>query len=91
MITSIIIQLVAEWGKSAYDINNGECDEFAMEVIERMGGYQTGITEQSEPLESKYGGHVWIVWNNHHYDAECPNGVQNFEQLPIFVNRESNG
>nr|WP_305910549.1 hypothetical protein [Methylomarinum sp. Ch1-1]MDP4523309.1 hypothetical protein [Methylomarinum sp. Ch1-1] len=28
--------------------------------------------------------HVWIVHNKRHYDAECPEGVDNFFDLPLF-------
>jgi len=29
-------------------------------------------------------GHVWIYYDNKHYDVECPNGVSNAWELPIF-------
>jgi hypothetical protein len=29
-------------------------------------------------------GHVWITFEGRHYDAECPQGVQYFTDLPIF-------
>lgn len=28
--------------------------------------------------------HTWIFYNGKHYDVECPNGVTNFFDLPIF-------
>lgn len=28
--------------------------------------------------------HVWIVHNGRHYDAECPEGVDNFFELPLI-------
>lgn len=28
--------------------------------------------------------HVWIYYNGKHYDAETPNGVSNWTELPIF-------
>ena len=28
--------------------------------------------------------HVWIVLNGRHYDAECPQGVDNFFELPLL-------
>ena len=31
-----------------------------------------------------FGGHVWFVCDKRHYDAECPAGVDNFFDLPIF-------
>jgi hypothetical protein len=31
-----------------------------------------------------FGYHNWIVLDNRHYDAECPGGVENFFDLPLF-------
>jgi len=31
--------------------------------------------------------HDWIFYNGKHYDAECPEGVDNFMDLPIFKKR----
>lgn len=31
-----------------------------------------------------FGGHVWIVSGQMHYDAECPDGVASFFDLPLF-------
>lgn len=28
--------------------------------------------------------HVWIVYNKRHYDSECPEGVDNFFELPLI-------
>ncbi len=28
--------------------------------------------------------HVWIVYKGKHYDAECPEGVDNFFELPLI-------
>lgn len=31
-----------------------------------------------------FGTHIWLVCEKRHYDAECPDGVDNFFDLPIF-------
>lgn len=31
-----------------------------------------------------FGGHIWISDGNLHYDAECPDGVASFFDLPLF-------
>lgn len=31
-----------------------------------------------------FGYHVWISYDGRHYDAECPEGVDNFFELPLF-------
>lgn len=28
--------------------------------------------------------HWWLYYNGYHYDAECPEGVQSEESLPVF-------
>jgi hypothetical protein len=30
------------------------------------------------------GYHCWMYHENKHYDAECPDGVENFFDLPFF-------
>jgi len=42
-----------------------------------------GFTEQ-QVWDINPGGHLWIILNNRHYDAECPDGVDNFFELPFF-------
>ena len=44
-ITEIIQCNVASWGKSSYDINNGDCENFALVVLKAMGfEHQTNST-----------------------------------------------
>lgn len=31
-----------------------------------------------------FGSHIWLTFEKRHYDAECPEGVNNFLDLPIF-------
>lgn len=83
-VNKIITQVIDEFGKSAYDINCGECEDFAMRVIELMGGYSPVLTDMSLNIESEFGGHVWIEYNNRYYDAECLGGVADYRNLPIF-------
>lgn len=42
-------------------------------------------TELIEKLGSRsFPGHVWIYYDDKHYDAEAPNGVESLFDLPIF-------
>jgi len=95
--------------KSPYEINNGDCEEFAMEVLSDLGGYSDNTFEfttenfsdewrviqpgfksdfgelpESVKKEIDLPGHVWIYHKDRHYDAEAPDGVKNFLNLPIF-------
>lgn len=31
-----------------------------------------------------FGAHVWILYDDKHYDAECEEGVESFFELPLF-------
>ena len=105
------IKLFTELGnvKNAYQINNGRCEEFAMDAIDDLGGYSNETYElTTEDFGDEWGtvqpgfksdfgnlpesikkeidlpGHVWIFHKGKHYDAERPDGVKNFFNLPIF-------
>lgn len=128
---SHIIQLISkeyeeEYQTSTWDINNGLCEDFAQDVIEKMGGYNDNLFEVagdmffnmrdpefalenwSDTLETDYGvwgvnllkkwgyppnvnledvddelNHTWIYYNGKHYDAEAPNGVRKWYDLPL--------
>ena len=87
-ITSRIKNLITEYNKSPYDINNGECEDFAMTIINRMGGYSdtlTVVATTEEYWDRGYPGHIWLLCNGRHYDAECPHGVTRWQYLPIFA------
>jgi hypothetical protein len=89
MIIQIIKKLVAEWDKDPYDINNGDCEPFAIEVIKRMGGYQDVLFELTSDnfVEDRLlPDHVWVYYKGRHYDAECPEGVDSWKDLPLFQN-----
>jgi len=64
---------------------NGEDDEWDQELLRKYWPAcrpTHGVTWQQA---NEYGlpRHVWIVYNNRHYDAECPQGVDNIFALPL--------
>jgi hypothetical protein len=65
-----------------YMINNGNCDEFAEDIINLIGGtlLETDFDSSNGP------DHIWVYHNKKHYDAETPGGVSNWKSLPIFNN-----
>lgn len=83
-ITREIGKLVREYNKSPYEINNGECEDFAMNIIERMGGYSDELTDNATP-DMGLPGHYWIEYKGVCYDAECSSGVLGWQNLPIFL------
>lgn len=118
-------------GKSAKQINNGSCEEFAKKlkavVYAKYGatgfiytgsnfirdtswhpdkrdkdyvkGFDVaklkvhwpkckpilGTTWESMYMDFASYGHAWFSIENRHYDAECPQGTDNFFELPIYV------
>jgi hypothetical protein len=89
-IATVIKKLVKEWGKDPYDINNGECEEFAVKVIKRMGGWDRDdlfdLTSDNFVEDRLLPDHVWVCYKGRHYDAECPEGVDSWKDLPLFKN-----
>ena len=86
-ITAVIKELLKTiWLNSLpYDINCGECEDFAMAVIEQIPEAE----EQCSEIFAEFGvlpGHMWVEFRGKHYDAECSEGVENWQDLPIFVN-----
>jgi len=79
----IIRSVVKEFNLHPCDINNGNCDTFAEKVQDECE--KEGITVTVHDIDAWWGGHVYIKYENMCYDAEEPNGVTNFTQLPIYV------
>ena len=107
---------------SYYEINNGLCEDFALDLIEILGGCTASVfdveggnfmmgkggeSDQSDiwdwellmtnwnigPPEGfttqqidgiSFGNHIWITADKRHFDAECPDGVDSFFDLPLF-------
>lgn len=68
--------------ESPADINLHYCRFVAESVADELGDeYELQILED--------GGrgfvHTWIAWNGRHYDAERPEGVDDYHDLPFFT------
>ncbi|WP_338923868.1 hypothetical protein V0M98_37290 (plasmid) [Pseudomonas silesiensis] len=110
-------EYLTDYGISSYfDLNNGFCDDFALQVIMRLGSPEHLYDLGNENLQDEdgywdwglimghweieapeglscdevdqldFGGHIFIADNaqRRFYDAECPNGVSSFFDLPLF-------
>jgi hypothetical protein len=120
-LTEAIKALAAKWiaegeAPSAYEINNGLCEDFAQAVIGQFGGETDGLSmywgdelsadgegyewdvellsehyPASKPthgldwadIRGDIPNHAWIILDGRHYDAECPEGVDNLFELPL--------
>lgn len=58
-------------------INQGNCFNIARMVEKDVGGVRI--------LQIGDGEHAWIKYNGVHYDAEAPDGVDDWQELPIFL------
>ena len=63
---------------SAWDVNNGLCEDFAALVIARAPD------AQEYPCERYLLAHVCLQWRGRWYDAECVQGAKRLRDLPIF-------
>ena len=88
-IDQAIRQVVREFDQHPYDINNGNCEEFAERVCELVPGAEKLWGEQCpDALPAKtYDGdaHAFIVFDGVFFDAEEPCGVSTPRLLPLFA------
>lgn len=87
-ITKIINERVRAFidagSKSAWGINNGECQEFAEDIASKVKGaeiFESGFGVWEDAPEPT---HFFIRYNGRWYDAEAPRGVKSWKDLPIF-------
>lgn len=80
-ITKTILDLQSEFG-DPYEINNGRCSEFAHAVVKQVPEAKV-YAEPEEECPSQIG-HEWVEYRGKFYDAECPYGVDDWQNLPIF-------
>lgn len=68
------------WDKfGGKECNNGFCDIFATNLSKYLPGSKIMSTE--DPRNNTLG-HVWIEYKGKYFDAETPNGVDSWKQLP---------
>ena len=71
-----------------WDINCGLCEEFAIWVIDKLGGENTVLSMVwVEDLEDIDVGHAVICLDGViYFDAECPEGVSDLHDIPLVKN-----
>jgi hypothetical protein len=76
---------------TAWDINNGLCEAFAQDVLEICGGETRdcyGLWLDEIPGFVGDGDHYVIYFAGKYYDAECPNGVDDWHDIPLIRNKD---
>ena len=76
-ISDAIRLVVKQDGRHPFDINQGTCYNFAAKVVALASG---------EVIENEFYNHAFILHEGKYYDAEEPEGVEEWEQLP-FIQR----
>jgi hypothetical protein len=74
-------------GTSPRDINAGGCEDFQQDVIAagKLCGATAELCTENFPEEgARLPGHCWVQHEGRHYDAEAPDGVEDWQDLPIF-------
>lgn len=69
------------YNKHPYDINNGDCADFADELAAALGD---GAEAIDLPMEWA---HTCVRYQGRYYDAEEPYGVKHWRQLPLCVRK----
>lgn len=93
-VTAAIRSCLDEWKAEGYtprQINHGECLPFANDVAHQCSGVElkrTGDEDVLGPPENPQYDvepfHVWVFDGSQHYDAEAPDGVATWRDLPFF-------
>lgn len=100
-VAEIVREARDEWGQDPCDINQGACLDFAAEIArqipcattmgnEEMAAHAPEHTHEPQVIDGDLilgGGpeHAWVYHRGRHYDAEAPDGVDCWTDLPFFT------
>jgi len=97
-ISNIILKLRneyrEEYGSTAWDINNGLCDQFAQDVIDEMGGYKNNLYELSDEMffntrDPEYAEENWKNIHITKFGVWSIDMLNKYGGLPININIEN--
>jgi hypothetical protein len=94
-MTKAIEKTLQEWEMTPREINQGDCDDFCYDALgtwqeandTTKGAVTIGEIYDHPQLIEEHGVHYWIQigWEDPtYYDAECPEGVDDWQELPFF-------
>lgn len=83
VIPDVIRATVVEFEQHPYDINCGNCEEFARVVEEKC--LALGVFVTTHWTDTAFCSHCYIKHNGKYYDSEEPEGVRSHKQLPLAV------
>lgn len=83
-IGRVIERLIPFFAAEAADINEGECDLFADEVVRRVAEARAVWDYDLDATGRWNHDHCFVEYKGKYYDSECPQGVDSWEDLPYF-------
>ena len=93
-ISLIIKELVSLYkylyNVTPYQINCGMCEDFGSDIIDILpeceGYWEDELVEDFDYDKDIGGTHYFVCYKGKYYDSECPEGVEDWKQLPAFMN-----
>jgi len=93
-ITKIIEDVKIELGGDIEYLTEWICESFAEAVVNRIPDSKMWWDCDIDPKQShihpneRHPSHCFIEYNGKFYDAACPNGVNDWRDLPFFCARQ---
>lgn len=81
-----VTQQFADEGVTPYNINDGECDAWAQEVMDLLEDSKHEVEIWETVFCFADTTHVFLRVDGKFYDAECLQGADDHMELPIFAN-----
>jgi len=81
IISDYILYLIDDYQLSPREINNGLCADIADEIWRK---FPIAKVLSDKDMGSPEYTHSFIYYLGKFYDVECPNGITNWKELPIF-------
>lgn len=90
-LPELICEMINVYGMDPADINGGWCAKFAEEVQEEAikHGIKVELTDDQQLGHDNYT-HTFMYFDGFFYDSESPDGVENWQDLPIFIRQAGN-
>lgn len=87
-ITLYIHHLIKQWKQKGFtplQINQGNCDSFADELAQQFPQGHAIWGDTLGDIDKDYiDAHCFFLYKKMFYDAECPQGVTQANQLPFY-------
>jgi len=85
-VAAVVKSMVVDLGQHPWDINNGDCEAFAGDLIGRLEQRDLEAQELGTPSD-ELSSHIWVYVPSlkMHFDAETPYGEDCFLKLAVFL------